>query len=123
MSVAGLRRGPREVAGRLDQFVLLSGPVRTPDGQGGRVTEYVPLQPSRVSAAVEAIRGTERLQAAGLDLEVSHRVLMRWHAQVTAATRITWGARVLEVVGVPAEIGRRDLLECLCAERLTETET
>lgn len=120
MTVAGTRYGAREVAGRLDQVVTLSGPVRTPDGQGGHVVTVEPLTPSRVAASVEALRGQERLQAAGVDLSLTHRVLLRWHPQVTSATRIQWGARVLEVVGVPAEVGRRQLLECLAAERLAD---
>lgn len=120
MSVDGTRHGVREVAGRLDQAVTLSRPTRTPDGEGGFVTPQQPLAPTRVYAAVEALRGQERLQAAGLEVAVTHRVLLRWHPQVTEHTRITWGTRVLEVVGVPAEIGRRHLLECLAVERRAE---
>lgn len=119
MSVAGLRYGAREVAGRLDQVVTLSGPVRTPDGAGGYATAIGPLQPARVHASIDALRGEERLQAAALEVSITHRVLIRWHPQVTEATRIQWGARVLEVVGPPAEIGRRQLLECLAVERVT----
>lgn len=118
MSTPG--HGTREVAGRLDQIVTLSGPVRADDGVGGWTETFRPFQPARVSASVEALRGQERLQAAGTELQVTHRVLLRWHAQVTAATRLRWGARVLEVVGPPAEIGRRALLECLVAERVDE---
>lgn len=120
MSQPGAAYGRREVAGRLDQPVQLSGPTRTSDGAGGWIVTHAPFTPPRVFAAVQALRGEERLQAAGAEIAVTHRVLLRWHPQVSEHTRITWGTRVLEVVGPPAEIGRRSLLECLAIERRAE---
>lgn len=107
-----------EVAGRMDERVTLSGPTRSDDGEGGTTSEYGPLVPAVVPAAIESLRGVERFQAASSETTVTHKVLIRWHPDVTARTRMTWGARVLEVVGPPVEVGRRRLLECYCAERV-----
>ncbi len=106
-----------EVAGRMDTRVDLSGPTRVEDASGGYVTTFAPLTPPTVYADVESLRGQERLQAEALEVGVTHKVLVRYHPQVTAHTRITWEGRVLEVIGPPVEIGRRHLLECWCSER------
>jgi SPP1 family predicted phage head-tail adaptor len=102
----------------MDERVTLSGPTPVDDDEGGNTRTYAPLVPATVPAAIESLRGVERFQAASSETTVTHKVLIRWHPSVTARTRLTWGTRVLEVVGPPVEIGRRRLLECYCAERV-----
>ncbi len=41
------------------------------------------------------------------------RVRMRWRGDVTAAMRIVMGDRIMQIVGGPAELGRRDGIELL----------
>jgi SPP1 family predicted phage head-tail adaptor len=105
-----------EVAGRLTERVVIMTPVTVDDGEGGKSTTWTSI--ASVPAAVESLNRQERLQAAASETTVTHRVLIRWIDGVTATARLYWGTRVLEVVGPPAEIGRRKLLECDCAERV-----
>lgn len=109
-----------EVTGSLHERVTLSTLARTEDGSGGYTQAPVALDPADVYADVESLRGEERLQALALDVTVTHKVRLRYHQAVNAQTRITWGTRVLEVIGPPVELIRRHLLECYCAERVVE---
>jgi SPP1 family predicted phage head-tail adaptor len=108
-----------EVAGRLSERVTLSSPIVVDDGEGGRTRTWLEVGTS-VPASVESLRGDERIAVAASETTLTHRVMMRWRDDVTAKTRITWGARTLEVVGPPIEHGRLRLLECLCAERIQD---
>jgi SPP1 family predicted phage head-tail adaptor len=105
-----------EVAGRLDERVVLSTPTPVDDNEGGKTTTWVTF--ATVPASIDSLRGEERFAAAASETTVTHKVLIRWHQDVTEKTRMTWGTRVLEVVGPPAVLKRRKLLECYCAERV-----
>ena len=105
-----------EVAGRLDEQVVVLTPTRTEDTEGGHTTEYTAA--ATVPADIRSLRGEERFAAAASETTVTHTVRLRWRDDVTAATRLQWGTRLLEVVGPPVELGRRRLLECYCAERV-----
>ena len=105
-----------EVAGRLSERVVVMTPVTVDDDEGGKTTTWSTV--ASVKAAVEPLTRQERLQAVASETTVTHRVTIRWIADVTSRSRLHWGDRVLEVVGPPVEIGRRNLLECDCAERV-----
>lgn len=105
-------------AGRLRDRVSLSRVVLTDDGNGGQTTTAVALRgPSRIPAEVTPLRSDERLRAGLSEAGLTHRVVLRYHPDVTAATRVNWEGRSLEVIGAPITHGQRQWLECLCQER------
>ena len=108
-----------EIAGRLVERVELSHVQLVDDGHGGQIESPVPLVPPMAFAEIDALTGAERLQAQAIEVTLAYLVTMRWHAGVTAGTRIAWPARalVLEVNGPPVEIVRRQLLQCYCTAR------
>ena len=106
-----------EIAGQLTERVSLFGVALTDDGHGGVVEAPVPLVPGEVFALVESLQGTERFQALVLEVAVLYLVTIRYHAQVTAGTFLTWAGRTLQVQGPPVELVRRELLQLYCAER------
>ena len=108
-----------EVAGRLTERVVLSRTQLVDDGHGGWTEQPVALDPPEVFALIESLQGAERLQAAALEVALVFLVTLRWHAGVTAGTRITWLARSLdlEVNGPPVELGRKQMLQCYCSSR------
>lgn len=106
-----------EIAGRLTERVQLFRVELVDDGHGGHVETPVPLVPFETFAHVEAMQGSERLQALALEVALLYLVTLRYRADVTAGTRITWGSHVLEVHGPPVELLRRQLLQCYCSER------
>jgi len=108
-----------EIAGQLTERVQLSGVSLVDDGHGGQIETEVPLQPGEVFARIDSVQGSERFAALALEVAVLWIVYIRWHAAVTAGTRITWGAHVLEVNGPPVEIIRRQFFQLYCSERGT----
>ena len=106
-----------EVAGALTERVELSGPVLTPDDAGGHTSDYLPLDPPIAYAAIESLRGAERMQAAAAEVVLAYRARLRYHSGIGAGTRIAWAGRVLEVVGPPVELERRAVIEVYLVER------
>jgi head-tail adaptor len=84
-------------------LVTLQNPgVDVPDGRGGvtNVPEY--LTPPTMYAAIRpaTARDLERSVANTVQSTASHIVELDYHPQVTTATRVLFGSRVLQVVGV-----------------------
>jgi len=106
-----------EVAGKLTERVALSAATFADDGAGGQIPTWAPLDPPEVYAAIDGLRGTERMAAAAVEVTLAYRVRLRYHPGIDAHTRIDWNGRVLEVIGPPVELQRRAVLELYCAER------
>lgn len=106
-----------EIAGRLTERIQLTGITYEDDGAGGSIPVPGPLDPPEVFAEIEGMRGTERMAAAAVEIALAYRVRVRYHAGITAHTKINWAGRVLEVIGPPVELQRRAFLELYCAER------
>lgn len=103
--------------GRLRDRVSIATPTRTDDGEGGSVVTATTATPTRLPAEVRTLTARERFQAASSEVEVTHVVTLRAHPGVGPQTRLLWGARVLELVGVPIEHEHGRWLECPCVER------
>jgi head-tail adaptor len=103
-SLAG--RAVALAAGDLRHLIDLEGPVGPPrpDGSGGYVTDFAPLDPSPVWASIERARlrptGMESREADTAISLADRVVTMRYHAGVTTKTRITYRGRRLQVLGV-----------------------
>lgn len=106
-------------ARRLDRRVRIERLVadESIDGAGSGTWEPV----ATVWAEVQDVRPsrTERMTE-GLNLSARPaRVIMRWRGDVTGAMRIVHGDRIMQIVGGPAELGRRDGLELLVEDYST----
>ena len=106
-------------ARRLDRRVRIEKPVAddAPDGAGSG--SWVPV--ATVWAEVQDVRPgrAERLDE-GLNIATRPaRVIMRWRSDVTPAMRIVMGDRIMQIIGGPAELGRRDGLELLVEDYST----
>lgn len=106
------------LASRMDRYVRLERPV--PDesldgaGSGGWAlvaeiwAEIVDLLPSRTDG--------ERV-ANGIDFaERPARVRIRFRDDITNDMRLVLGTRVMQIVTMPAELGRREALELMVKE-------
>ena len=103
--------------GAMRERVRIERESRTPDAGGGAQASWTPLgHAPTVWARVEPIAGTELVQAMRLQARVTHRVTMRWRGDVTAAMRLVWGARSLNIRAVTNPDERRRYLELLCEE-------
>jgi head-tail adaptor len=115
-------------AGKLDRKVIIESPLSTPDPvYGTPVISWVPLVtlPGSPPVAAQlwanvADAPPSRSESVKLGLQVARNqvvVTLRYRADITSAMRITEvdaPQRVLQIVGGPAQIGRRRWSECVC---------
>ena len=95
--------------GKLRQRVTIQELVRTDDGYGGITETWQDV--ATVWAAVEPLRGNERYRAQQVQSELSHKVTMRYRAEIKPQTRLLYGVRVLEIEAVLASGGRPPRVE------------
>jgi SPP1 family predicted phage head-tail adaptor len=113
-------------AGRRDKRVLLENPGGSvPDGDGGYIEGWQPLDPAEVFAHIDpaTTRDLERRAAGTVIASASHVIDLDYHPQVTVLTRITFGARQFQVTAVrnPDEANRE--LVVVAEELLGSSET
>ena len=102
--------------GRLRHRVTIQRFDRVDDGGGGTEEQWIDV--ATVWAAVEPIRGRERLEAMQLEQSVSHRVVIRYRPDVDGRNmRIVHRGRALHVQAVVSPDERNRWLELLCEER------
>ena len=106
-----------EHIGSLRERVTIQSETRTADAAGGAVVTWSALPHApMVWARVEPLLGREALQAMQLKAPVSYRVTMRWRDDITAAMRLVWGARVLNIRSIINPDERRRYIELMCEE-------
>src|SRR4051812_26750127 len=85
-------------AGELRQRITLQVGVPGTDPRWGEVTDWQDVD--EVWASVTPRAAGEKSDAKGQQTEVTHDIVVRFRADVTSETRINWGGRSLEIVGV-----------------------
>ena len=99
----------------LDRRVIVEYPVTGQDATYGTPTITWTLL-ATIWANVEDVPPS-RAETVKLGLTVALnqvRIRYRYRTDVTSAMRITLGARVLEIIAGPAEIGRQQYSEVVC---------
>ena len=99
--------------GELNCRLTLLQETKTPDGQGGYITDYVPR--ITVWGKITTVSAKTLDQYEQLTPELIHRILIRhrWDVQVT--DRIQYGQRLLEQIGPPVDVEEKHAylrLEC-----------
>lgn len=85
------------------------------DGMGG--WEEIWSDVTTVWARVEALKGDEYFAAAQMQYSVSHRVTMRYRADITPTHRLIFEGRTLDIESVlPNE--RKSRLMIMCTEQV-----
>ncbi|WP_029075565.1 phage head closure protein [Kaistia adipata] len=82
--------------GQLSSRVVLERPVRAADGAGGATVDWVEV--ATLWARIEPVAAGERFAADRLATRVSHRITLRFRADVAGGMRIRHRGRVLAVV-------------------------
>lgn len=100
--------------GRLRHRVVLQRPVRGNDEGGTATITWEPIAP--VFAAIEALSGSELERSDGLAARATHRVTLRYRADVSPDMRIILGARTFEIRAALDVDGRKRWLQCHCEE-------
>jgi SPP1 family predicted phage head-tail adaptor len=108
-------RNPR--IGELRHRLSIQAERATSDGGGGLSDPWAdPVTVATVWGKVEPLTGGERLHATQIQDRLSHRVVIRHRAGVTAAMRVVFGTRAFNIRAV-IDMGERGrFLELLCEE-------
>lgn len=101
--------------GRLRHRVKLQSLTRTPDAGGGYTETMTDV--ATVWAQVEPLEGTEQLRAMQVSPTLSHRIRMRYKANVTPAMQAVYNGRTFDITSVIDPGERHREIELLVEER------
>lgn len=96
-------------AGKLDRQITLLRYGTTTDSFGDKNETYTPF--ATVWADIRDLRETERFAAQQANSEITTKFRIRYRDDLGARDRIEWKGRQYEIVGVPSEVGRNEILE------------
>ena len=99
-------------AGMLREPVTVQRQVSVSDGMGGQAIQWIDLYTTR--ADVRPLSGREAVQAMQLQASVTHRVYMRYRADLTAADRLMIRGNPLQVRAIINVELRNRWLELSC---------
>lgn len=106
----------RELASRLKQRITIEQPTESADGAGGTTRSWSTL--ATVWAELVPLRSGrgESLVNRQLTAEVTHRITIRYRADVTTAMRVSYGGRVFNIRKVTNVGEAKVTLEMLAEE-------
>jgi SPP1 family predicted phage head-tail adaptor len=84
--------------GKLNRRLTLEAPGESPDGVGGVTRSYSAV--ATLWAEVEPVSARGDVDAAALGAIVTHRIRIRYRADITLRHRLRDGARIFRIVAV-----------------------
>lgn len=99
-------------AGMLREPVTVQRQVSVSDGMGGQAIQWIDLYTTR--ADVRPLSGREAVQAMQLQASITHRVYMRYMADITAADRLVIRGNPLQIRAIINVELRNRWLELSC---------
>lgn len=102
------------IIGRMRERVTIKAPQET-QSPSGEVTLGWDTTLATVWASVDGLSGRDILQAMQANVVASHRIRIRYRADVTHEHRIIWRNRTMEIASV-VERENRTVLEILARE-------
>lgn len=84
--------------GQLRERVRLEAPAIGDDGAGGGELAWNPV--ATIWARVEAVAGTEPVEAQAREAHVTWRITIRRHDGIVAGWRLVWRGQALDILGV-----------------------
>lgn len=93
--------------GDLNKIVDIQAPSYASDSMGGQVVTWVTLA-TAIPAAIWPVSAVESIKTMGMILTISHRVKMRYRANMKASYRLKFGDRYFNIVSIinPNEANR-----------------
>lgn len=101
-------------AGDLDQRITIQIAAISRGGSGEQIQTWQTWR--TVWASVQTAGGFEKFYNPQLVAESTHKILIRYLANVTADMRITWGSKSLDIIHVDESRRREGELYLLCKE-------
>ncbi len=101
--------------GTLRRRLALQAPVETPDGAGGVARGYETV--ATLWAEVTPASARESVEAGKLGQTITHRIALRFSADITPQHRLRDGARIFRIVSLRDRAGRKRFLDISAEER------
>jgi SPP1 family predicted phage head-tail adaptor len=99
-------------AGSLREPLTVQRKVAVSDGMGGQAIQWLDLYTTR--GQVKPLSGREALQAMQLQASITHRVYVRYRADIKPADRIVMRGQPLQIRSILNIEMRNQWLEMLC---------
>jgi SPP1 family predicted phage head-tail adaptor len=100
-------------AGTLRERVTVQQATETRNRIGESISEWATF--AEVWASVNGVTAREYLLAGQQQIELSHRVKMRYLSGLTSKMRLVWRGRTLEIISI-LEHENRSIHELICQE-------
>jgi SPP1 family predicted phage head-tail adaptor len=106
-------------AGKLRHLVRIETKTSSRSADYGDIVHtWTLLGEGEVYAGIEPISGRERWEANAVTADITHRIYIRYHSQVTATMRIIFGSRTFYIESVRNLSELDDLMEILAKEEV-----
>lgn len=102
-------------SGELKHFVDIQAPTRVSDGMFGFTETFTTLE-SNVPVAIWPISASETLKGGRMENTITHRVKMRWRANMRTNFRLKFKDRYFNIVSIINKEERNRELDILCRE-------
>lgn len=99
--------------GSMRERVTFQREVRTEDGAGGSASTWSDI--ATVFASVDAASGQEGLASQQLQASVTYRLRARYRADITAAERIDWQGKRLNIRSITQD-NRKEFMQIIADE-------
>jgi len=101
-------------AGPLRHKITIQSATETSDGMGG----FTEVWSDHTTAwgQVIPVKGLEALEHRKLEHENVHRIWIRYQGGITAKMRISWGDRIMRIIGIRNPEERNSMLEIMAEE-------
>ncbi len=101
-------------AGDLRHRIELQSTTNTSDGMGGQTNTW--NTQDQVWAAIWPVSATEQLRAASQNMTITHKIRIRYYANLDASWRIKFGSRYFSIVSIIDQEERHQQMDLLCRE-------
>ena len=110
-----MNRGVNLDAGQFNRQLTIENELEVADGYGGHSCQY--QANGAVWANIRPVSARSVFRAENESVELPHKVVFRFRADVAFGTRLRTGSRTFEVLAVRDLDETRRYLECDCVER------
>jgi SPP1 family predicted phage head-tail adaptor len=109
-----------DISSREHRLTLDAPGAPVPDGAGGYLETFAPLDPAELWGMVEPMSQAdlERVSGSTVEATATHLITLPFHPQVTVQTRVTYHGRTFLVQGIRNVLERNVTLELTCEEVL-----
>lgn len=101
--------------GRLRHQIVIESKTLAGDGMGGGTATWTTF--ATVRAAIEPISGSEYIAAQQMQTKVTHRIRLRYLANVTAAMRVKFGTRIFQIESILTFNEVKRDMQLMCSEQ------